>query len=467
MISIKKFISAVLVVTMIITVLAGCKNSSVDKDEQSQPPENNVSENTEKTILTLATFNLDSMIQNRVSFFNSTNTNYYIEVVDYSQFTGETVIDLSEYGSNFDYYSGLIALNTEIITGKIPDIIDLSMLPYYQYVSRGLLEDIYPYIESDSSLSRNDLVNGAFQAAEIDGKLYQLFPSFSISTIAGNPYILGSGTGWNLQELRAVIDNHPNADLPVGIGYTATKTEFLRHIISNSIDEYIDWNNSTVSFDSNNFIEALEFVAEFFPTEPIMGDDTNAPPILIASGRQIMEVMNIHNLRDYRYNKAMFGGDIVFKGYPGSSGVHNSVTGITGLGITTTAKDKDGAWLFLRTLLDEEYQLNLYTGFPTNSNALETYIENWKRDSKETEIIDDPATGEVWFELQPITQDDIDIFLALIDSMSVTTGSTVLDNRFWNIIYESAEDYFKGQRTAHEVAEIVQNRTSRYVSEHS
>jgi ABC-type glycerol-3-phosphate transport system substrate-binding protein len=460
-------ISTVLAITMLVTILAGCKSSSINEDEQNHLPENTFSENTEKTVLTLATFNLDSMIQNRVTYFNSTNGNYYIEVIDYSQFTGETVIDVSEYGSNFDYYAGLIALNTEIITGKIPDIIDLSMLPYYQYASRGLLEDIYPYIESDSLLSRNDLVKCAFRAAEIDGKLYQLFPTFSISTIAGNPTVLGSSTGWNLRDLKAVLDSHPNADLPIGVGYTATKTVFLRHIISHSIDDFIDWNNSTVNFASNNFIEALEFVADVFPAEPIMGDDTNAPSTLIASGRQIMEVMNIHNLRDYRYYKAMFGGDIVFKGFPGSSGVHNAVTGITGLGITTTAKDKEGAWLFLRTLLDEEYQLSFYTGFPTNSNALETYIENWKEDSKNPEIINDPVTGEVLFELQPITQDDIDIFLALIDSMSVTTGSTILDNRFWNIIFESAEDYFKGQRTSHEVAEIVQNRTSRYVSEHS
>jgi len=274
--------------------------------------------------------------------------------------------------------------------------------------------------------------------------------------------------GWSLNEFKAVLEANPEADFPLGRGYTATKTEFLRQIISFNLDEYIDWGNSSSTFDTDSFVEILEFVAATFPVDPIMGDDFNSPPILFAAGRQIMTDMSFSDLWEYRYNKAMFGGDIVFKGFPGNSEGCHSVTGITGLGITTAAKDKEGAWQFLRTLLDEDYQLSMYTGFPTNKKAFDAYLEQKMNDSnKANEVMCDPETSEMWFELQPIMQEDVANIMTLIDSLSVTTGWTSLDDTFWNIIFESAEDFFNGQNTAQDAARVMQSRAAIYISEHS
>jgi len=450
---------------MLVTVLAGCKSNSINEDEQNHLPESTLSENTEKTVLTLATFDIEN-IRNRVAFFNNSNSNYYIEIIDYNENRGIEVYDPNEVGSGFDYYSGLTRLNTEIIAGNVPDLLDLSFLPYYQYASSGLLEDIYPFIDSDPEFNRSDLIEGAFRASEIDGKLYQLFPTFGINTIAGHPSVLGSGMGWSLNELRDVLAFHPNADMPIGRGYTATKTEFLREIITHNIEEYIDWGNSSVSFDTDNFVAVLEFVNETFPAEPIMGDDSNTSDILFATGRQIMEVMTIYDLRNYQYHKAMFGGDIVFKGFPGKNEGSHSIRGVAGIGITSVAKDKVGAWQFLRSLLDVDYQLSFYNGFPTNRTAFDVYIQKWVTESNESnEVITDPINGEVLFELQPISQEDINNFMILIDSLSVTTARTTLDNAFWNVLFECADDFFSGRNTSQDAARIMQNRVEKYVSE--
>ena len=67
-----------------------------------------------------------------------------------------------------------------------------------------------------------------------------------------------------MSEFKAVLDANPDADIP--LGNWLTKTDFLNTVVSQSIDEYIDWKNSTAHFNTDSFIQLLEF-ANTFPTE--------------------------------------------------------------------------------------------------------------------------------------------------------------------------------------------------------
>jgi len=51
---------------------------------------------------------------------------------------------------------------------------------------------------------------------------------------------------------------------------------------------------------------------------------------------------------------------------------------------------------------------------------------------------------------------------ALIDSLNSTTRGTVVIR---DIVLEEIPAYFSGRKTAEEVAEIIQNRVSRYLAE--
>jgi hypothetical protein len=67
----------------------------------------------QKTTLTFACMYLDWNIRSQIIKFNRSNSDYRIEVEDYS-----------EYNTNDDYTAGLTKLTTEIISGKVPDILD-------------------------------------------------------------------------------------------------------------------------------------------------------------------------------------------------------------------------------------------------------------------------------------------------------------------------------------------------------
>lgn len=416
-----------------------------------------------KTILTLTTFNKSFIVDNAVTQFNDTNPDYYIQVTDYSEFnTGD------------DQYAGLLRLSTELISGKYPDILDLTNIPYYkEYAANGLLADIYPYIDSDPEFTRSEFIEGPYQAAEIDGKLYQLFPYFYVNTIVGNPHIVGAETDWNLAEFQKTLEEHPEADLP--LGDWLTKTNFLQTAVSFSMDRYIDWNSGTVSFNTPEFAQLLE-LSTSLPDDPnwsliYIGDDVipiqGAPADeLIATGRQIMSVETLGGFHFYQYHKAMYGGEVVFKGFPNDSGSGNSFMIETSFAIIEQSSNKDGAWAFLRTVLDKDWQLNANTpgtlptihGFPTNRAAFEEKV------AMELEV--DYSDGMNGISVENLTQADVDKVVNLISSASGTSG-WFIDRVLWDIISKGIAEYYKGNVSAEDAADVIHNSVAIYVTERS
>jgi len=408
------------------------------------------SELPERTVITLASVWGLWSLQAHIVNFNRTSQTHRIHVIDYSEFNNE------EDG----WDAGLNKLTAEIISGRVPDLLEVSGLPFNQYVARGLLVDLYPMLDADPSLSRGDLMEAVFRTAEMDGSLYRVFPSFWVSSVIGNPAVVGPNPGWNMSEFLAVLDANPRADIPMGSWLT--KENFFRYTIWFNIDEYVNWVTGDVSFDSGGFAQLLE-IANRFPAEfnyddmdmgYYMGDDE-----MISSGRQIMSEMSFGEFQWLQYYRGMYGGDIVFKGFPTESRNGNSIQLSSSLAITTSCKDKDGAWEFLSSILKYEFQStnNMRGGFPTNKRVFDELI---------TEAMKEPEY-EQWygnFQLRGYTQAEIDQVMQVIESASSIAS---YDEALMNIIMEGAQDFFTGRSSAQDAARVVQNRASIYVSEQS
>jgi len=399
----------------------------------------------EQIVLTFATFNLSQKHQEAIVLFNSTNTKYRIQVIDYS-----------EFATADNWSAGLDRLSTELITGNAPDIISVGNLPVSQYAARGLLEDLYTFIDNDPEFSRSDFLEAAFRNAEINGGLYQIFSSFTIETLIGNPLILGYEPGWNIDEFRAVLDANPEADFP--LGQWINGQTFFNMVIVHNMDNYVNWFDGTVNFETDEFIQLLELAKTFhldFPNNHI--DETE----LIASGRQIMMQTYYRSYDEIQIQRAVFGGDIVFKGFPSESRQGSSMSIIDGLAITTGCKNKEGAWEFLRTLLSKEWQNTLWHGFPTNKAAFD---EKQSEAMKETGVKGTWGWGNITITIEPTTQEEADQIHALINS---ARGTSNYDTTLLTIILESIGDFFFGSSSAQDVARIIQSRASIYVSEQS
>ena len=76
-------------------------------------------------------------------------------------------------------------LNTEIMSGVIPDMFLTENLPIERYAAKGILTDLYELIDSDAELTRESFVPQIIKACETDGKLYELPASFMVQTAFG------------------------------------------------------------------------------------------------------------------------------------------------------------------------------------------------------------------------------------------------------------------------------------------
>jgi hypothetical protein len=81
-----------------------------------------------------------------------------------------------------------------------------------------------------------------------------------------------------------------------------------------------------------------------------------------------------------------------------------------------------------------------------------------------TKYISETYYNEVPIYIPPMTDEDVKNIQKLIDSADTLANA---DEEVFSLITEEAEAFFKGQKSAEEVAEVIQSRVSIYVKENS
>lgn len=404
----------------------------------------------QKTTLTLACVYLGYDIKNQILDFNRKSSDYRIEVRDYSEFNTED-----------DYSAGYTKLITEIGSGAVPDIMLTDGLPIETFGAKGLLADLWPFIDADEELGgRAGVLEPFFNALSQDGKLYEISSSFYITTIAGPASIVGTEPGWTYEEMYAALDQMPEGCELFSLG--TTRNDVFSSICMLNLSRFVDWTTGECSFDSDDFISLMEFANRFpetFDWEHHEWTNEDSDAYRIKEGRQLLVTLSLSDPYSYNYYSEMFNGDMALKGFPdvpGSGAVFN-MNG-TGLAIASTCENQDAAWSFVRTLLTREYQENYTYGFCTNR---ELYEENLQSMVGQSYYSYDQVTGE---DKEIIfTQENADLIADLIDNTSMVADYNT--SQINDIINEEVAYYFSGEKTAQDVAATIQNRVSIYVNE--
>lgn len=422
-----------------------------------------------KETLTMGVVYLDWNIRDKLINFNRNNDKYRIEVLDYSQ-----------YNTDEDYEAGVTKLTAEIMAGNVPDILALSQLPYEQLAAKGLLEDLYPYIEADGEFGREDFFPNVMAALEVDGKLCQVCPTFMIQAVTGASSVVGDTPGWTYEQFNQALASMPEGCEPFGV--STTKDEILQAGVAMDMDSFVNWTTGQCTFDSQEFIELLKFTDNFpetFDYENYEWTEEDNDYNRIASGKQMLLQSYISSFDDILYYDAYFGGSSTYIGFPNLSGEPgNMMTLDSGYAMSTSCANKEAAWEFLRIILSEDFQKQMY-GLPTNINAYnaklkEAMTPEYEKDADGNFLLDEEGnkieisrggfgfgSGEV-IEIYAITQEQADRLWDLITSTTKVMDS---NNSILEIVTEQAKAYYAGQKSAEEVAKLIQSKANIYVNE--
>ncbi len=412
----------------------------------------------DKAELVLGGVYIGADIKAKVIAFNRASDRYRIMLKDYSAYnTGE------------DWMAGQTRLNNDIMIGQMPDIMILNdMTSYVNYVSKGVLADIGQMLADDPELGQLEYLQNVRDAYSVNGTLYAVVPSFSVRTMIAKKSLVGDPASWTMADMEAVLATMPEGASAFG---SMIRETFIYQMISYSGQDFIDMESGQCNFNSQSFIDMLEY-AKTLPKEDPQNYDEEYDYYQYRENRSLLFDLYISNIKDSKYQiKGNMGEEISFVGFP-TADSNGSTLGAGGYIFMISAKSgqQDGAWQFVRQFLTPEYQngTEIYD-MPVLKSAFLAKAQEaterpyWTDENGNKEYYDDTwyANGEEII-LEPFTQEEVDAMCEFI----YTVNRTAYDNEFVrNIIAEEAEAYFAGQKTVQDVVDIIQSRVQVYVNE--
>lgn len=415
----------------------------------------------DKSVVVLAGNYIGSDLRQRVVEFNRSNDVYRIVLKEYDS-----------YNSFDDYSAGYTQLNNDIITGSMPDILITDGLPVENYISKGLLADIGKLIEQDEELSQIEFMQNVFDAFSVDGKLYYIVPSFSVSTMIAKTSLVGEKNGWTMEEMQQVLAGMGEDTQAIG---ETTRSGFMSMAMSYCGNDFVDVATGKCSFNSDNFIAMMEF-AKTLPEE-IDWDKLYGEEDYWANydsqyrmDRTLLMQLYIGSLRDLNYQlNGSFGEPVSYVGFPTESGKGSYINAYQSYVLSAKSANLEGAWSFVRYYLTDEYQEGIEWGLPVNKRVFMELAQEATQNPTYT----DENGNEVEYDqtywinneeiaLPPLTQEQVDQLTEFIMSVDrpYYYSADIL-----NIVNEEMDAFYTGQKSAQDVANIIQSRAQIYVDE--
>ncbi len=375
-------------------------------------------------------------IKAAIMAFNRSNESYYITI--------------RSYCSNTTYWQeSQQRFLADMAAQNAPDIIDmLFWRDYYEpFVSSGYLENLTPYLEQ--SQYKDDIMWNVLSAYEVDGSLYLLAPQFSFTGLLIHPEYACPLEDWNTETFLTMLQRNAWKKNVFNI-YQSNPQDLLRNMLIGRQGELIDKEQKKAYFESQAFLDMLALCKEYAENHEAGEDD----------------LLNYNNLfsrrqygfyHDYVFSTDIYGREYQIYGYPTADGQVYQVFSSDSLAIYAGSTHKEGAWQFVESLLQEEnqvYHAMTNPGIPIRRSVLERMKEE-----------------EGWTEMAYRVGDELlttsEAEFQIVENI-IANGIFVPENvneDIWSIIEEETAAYFAGDKSAEEVAHIIQSRVGLMLAE--
>ncbi|HWQ30490.1 MAG TPA: extracellular solute-binding protein [Negativicutes bacterium] len=482
----KKTICMMLVAILTVS-LAACSPASENTSGQVSQSGDGTGKSQE--VITVSVPASNRQLEKAISSFEKDHPGYRIDL--------QTYPDPGAADSNNETY--VKNLNTQILSGKGPDIISVAGLPYDRYISKKILANLSDMMADDKSFDRNKYYTNIFEAMKTDGSLYVLPTSFTFNVLMTNQEILDQNAikiddgHWTWNDFKAASEKVTGKD-GAGEGNRAalpgvSSMDMLNLFTNGSYRNYIDADKKNASFTSAGFIELLNTVKAFGDEKLVNSNvQTDMVSVLDAAGRGSITFYpcNLDDYFMYWFMKSALNEHLSLYNIPSAGDSGSRIFTINSLyAINKNSKHTEIAWEFLKVLLSDEVQLQalleeggqgktgasggkdkvLVGGFPISRTAqqqkAQQVIDTAKGMTGKIRLkLDGP--GEISLNPAAMTEGDIDYIDKFISELNTYANA---DPNIDNIIQDEAKAFFNGDKSAEVTAELIQRRVNTYLGE--
>ena len=225
------------------------------------------------------------------------------------------IVDYSSLDSEDDWSAGLTQFNLDIVSGNVPDIMFfVNDEPIDSYINKGLFLDLGSYLASDPELKDVEFVQNAFDAFKTGDKMYQVIPSFYVQSLAAKASNVAGMDSLTLADCKNMIEQK-------GVSFSdsfgmSSRDSIMYNGLMASGNKFIDWENKSCDFNSEGFIEFLEFAKEF-PAELTEDQWMDYDESCYRTGSALFSLAYLNGFRSYRrLVDGTFGDEIALIGFP-------------------------------------------------------------------------------------------------------------------------------------------------------
>jgi ABC-type glycerol-3-phosphate transport system substrate-binding protein len=493
----KRIWTLTLVVVLVLTLLGSCGRPGVENTDSVSTPAPTgapVPEDTpetapaqEPTVIKLGLIGSNPYIMNAVGEYYKENNAVRIEIVDYSIYNE----------SPLDAEGGLMKFEQDIRSGNAPDLLGLgsfSSFPTEQYANKGLLADMTELLDNDSLIDRSDLFESVIEAGTYDGKLYQILPVFTVSSLVGKTSVFGDGD-ISTAEIVEIAARYPGAEIVADMsGY-----EWIDVGVGSMMSALVNWENGTCDFNNEEFIALLES-AKLLPKE--ISNEIKRDRLTLdmsteyydeakekfRDDKALLVYTYVSLPRIARNMRETFGEDVTFLGMPPTNGANVVNRAYYGdFSIMESSEHKDEAWAFISFLMRQNGEMLRSLGIiPGISIIKSDFIASLademtppsERDFSEgvwlqlaagslfrSDKIDSPdAINASEYENYRLTEYEAERAIDLIENATVlrTGAGAVMD-----IVLKEAEPFLADTISTAEAALAIQGAVTAYLSENA
>lgn len=390
-------------------------------------------------------------------------------------------------------------VNTSIMSGQGADVLSMDVLPSYKYADSGQLENLSDYMAADTDFNRADYRANILDAVEYKGGTWFIPLDYTFDYYAYDSTLLtgnvasgfGTGSAYNVGGLMEIAEPFYDGSNGIfnSVDYAGGPRGGAGGMWSNLLNEnyasFVDIENKSAHFDDGRFAALLESVKEYSEKGYIQKGVTgerDAGAIMRRAGevpteRFFFKDKNIFTLTNHFTRNIGMRMNVMIGGAGAMANEEDDeIAGIAAdangsvpfdfeqaYGINANSKNKETAWEFIKFLLSEEMQLNanmMITALPLHNSA---------RDKKAETVM----TGMSGKQGQEMSEDQkktiveaLGGYNETVEKLSDQINSFVFTDSVVNDMISSEVRYFfEGNKTAEEVANVLQSKVDLYLNE--
>ncbi|GAV15910.1 ABC transporter substrate-binding protein [Paenibacillus sp. NAIST15-1] len=362
-------------------------------------------------------------------------------------------IDLQlQISDDFEKYQK--TTNAALLSGKGPDIFEISNLPIEDYVNKKLVLNMDELIEQDKTVNKSDLQMNILDAVKLNGGSYAMPLGFTLRTFVGDGDILKNANvddkNWTWKEFEEISKKLGDSGSERRYALANDPPELiLQELIVDKYTEFVDPTAKKAKFDSPLFLETMQQIKKMFDDKVMTSEPADI-------GKQMFYSTVLQSPAELINGPHLLFSDPKLLQKPEQKGGTRIVVA-SRFAINAKSPVKEEAWKVIAYLLSEEGQsLQEREGFSLLKSVNEKQLNDIQEQVKSgTYKLPDGKAPKVSDE--EFTQ--FKQFINTADNYSDADGRVI------SIIGDEVRSFFSGQKSAEEVAKLIQNKVTTLLNE--